>query len=179
MWWKNDNVEGDLVDCEMCVHVFGGTSSLGCCNYALSKTAVVKASDVKAEVAKSVESEDSAINLLQDVYGGFNLSLLPTEKGVFNSVPPNHWTDSVKNNDTDGKLPEERLSGICWDIERNSFKFKTDFKEKSIIRRGCKISCKFNIWPTWICGTFCHKYIYVYKFTSECHSQTTPSSERR
>ena len=22
-------------------------------------------------------------------------------------------------------------------------------------------------------------YIYIYKFTSKCHSQTTPSSERR
>ena len=63
----------------MYVHVFGSTSSPGCCNYALRKTAVDNASDLKVEVAetlmkklyvddlKSVESEDSAIQLMQVV----------------------------------------------------------------------------------------------------------------
>ena len=64
----------------MCVHVFGGTSSPGCCNYALRKTAVDNASDFKVgdvsetlmknfyvdDIIKSVESEDSAIHLIQD-----------------------------------------------------------------------------------------------------------------
>ena len=67
------------MDYEMCVHVFGGTSSPGGCNYALRKTAVDNASDFKLGVAetlmknfyvddlsKSVESEDSAIQLIQD-----------------------------------------------------------------------------------------------------------------
>ena len=64
----------------MCVHVFGRTSSPGCCNYALRKTAVDNASDFKVgdvsetlmknfyvdDTIKSVESEDSAIQLIQD-----------------------------------------------------------------------------------------------------------------
>ena len=64
----------------MCVHVFGGTSSPGCCNYALRKTAVDNASDFKVgdvsetlmknfyvdDIIKSVESEDSTIHLIQD-----------------------------------------------------------------------------------------------------------------
>ena len=29
LWWENNNLEDDLVDYEMCVHVFGGTSSPG------------------------------------------------------------------------------------------------------------------------------------------------------
>ena len=35
LWWEDSNLGGDLLDYEMCVHVFGGTSSPGCCNYAL------------------------------------------------------------------------------------------------------------------------------------------------
>ena len=26
LWWENNNLKGKLVDYEMCVHVFGGTS---------------------------------------------------------------------------------------------------------------------------------------------------------
>ena len=40
----------------MYVHVFGGTSSLGCCNYTLGKTAVVNASHVKADVAERLKN---------------------------------------------------------------------------------------------------------------------------
>ena len=31
LWWEDVNLE-KLIDYEMCVHVFGGTSSPGCCN---------------------------------------------------------------------------------------------------------------------------------------------------
>ena len=101
-WLENNNLEGDLVNYEMCVHVFGGTSSPGCCNYALRKTAVDNASDFKVGAAetlmknfyvddllKSVKYEDSKIQLIQVVrkicqHGGFNLTkLLPTEKVFF------------------------------------------------------------------------------------------------
>ena len=40
LWWEDSNLGGDLLDHWMCVHVFGGTSSPGCCNYALRKTAI-------------------------------------------------------------------------------------------------------------------------------------------
>ena len=88
----------------MSVHVFGGTSSPGCSNYALRKTAVDNASDFKVGVTKTltenfnvdnllikfVESEDSAIQLTQDVTkicqrGGLSLTnLTPTEKVFLN-----------------------------------------------------------------------------------------------
>ena len=40
LWQEDGNVGCDLLDLEMCVYVFGGTFSSGCCNYALQKTAV-------------------------------------------------------------------------------------------------------------------------------------------
>ena len=99
---EKDKLEGDLVDYEMYVDVFSGAFSPRCCNYALRKTVVVNTSDFKAGLAKTsmknfyvdnffmlVEFEDSAIQLIQDArkicqYGGFNLSLLPTEKVIIN-----------------------------------------------------------------------------------------------
>ena len=155
LWCENDNLVGELVDSEMCVHVFGSTSSPGCCNYAHRKTAVDNPSDFKVGVAetlmknfyvdnllKSVESEDSAIQLIQDVRkicqgGGFNLTKFTfNRKGVLKLVPENHRKDSVKNRDLDGKLPEERVLGICWDIERDTFRFQSDLKEKPMTQRG-------------------------------------------
>ena len=114
----------------MCVHVFSGSSSPG---YALRKTAVDNALDFKVKIAKtliknfyvgdllnSVESEDSAIQLIQDVKnicerGGFNLTKFTSNsKGVLKSVSESHRKDGVKNRDLYRKLPEERSLGICW-----------------------------------------------------------------
>ena len=53
LWWENNSLKGKLVDYEMCVHVFGGTSSTGCCNYALRKTAVDNASNFKVGIAET------------------------------------------------------------------------------------------------------------------------------
>ena len=40
VWWNNNDLNGELADNEMQVHVFGGTSSSECCNYALRRTAI-------------------------------------------------------------------------------------------------------------------------------------------
>ena len=38
--------------------------------------------------------------------------------------------------DLDGKLPEKRALAICWDIERETFNFQIDLKEKPMTQRG-------------------------------------------
>ena len=82
---------------------------------------------------KSVETEDSEIQLIKFV----NLTKFTSNrKGVLKSVPENHRKDCVKNKDLDGKLPEERALGICWDTERDTFKFQIDLKEKPMTQRG-------------------------------------------
>ena len=150
---ENDNLERDLVDDEMCMQMFGGTSFPGGCNYTLRKTAVDNAPDLKVGVAEtlignfyvdnlfnSVEFKDSAIQLIQDVMkiyqrDGFNLpKFTSNRKGVLKSVA-DHRKDSVKNKDLDGKLPKERALGICWDFERDTFKFQIDLKEKPMTQR--------------------------------------------
>ena len=90
----------------MCVHVFGDTSSLGCCNYTLRKTAIdneVRCGEEASQtllhnfyvddLLKSVETEELAVRLIRDVKavcqaGGFNLTKFISNKTVLiQSVP--------------------------------------------------------------------------------------------
>ena len=40
----------------MCVHVFGGTSSPSCCNYALKRTSIENEIEFEEEAAKSLRT---------------------------------------------------------------------------------------------------------------------------
>ena len=109
LWWNNNDLNGELLDYEMSVHVFGGTSSPGCCNYALRRTDVDNAPNYDTKVAetllhnfyvddflKSVESEEIAFQPITDfrrMFGedGFNLTkFICNRKAVLQSVPECH-----------------------------------------------------------------------------------------
>ena len=91
LWRNNNDLNGRIVVYEMRIRVFGGTSSPGCCNYALRRMQCTKLRHKVAEtilhifyvddLLKSVESEEEAIQLIKDVSrmfgeGGFNLAKL-------------------------------------------------------------------------------------------------------
>ena len=97
LWWEDVNLE-KLFDYETCVHVFGGTSSPGCCNYALRRTALDNVSSYSKEVTntllrnfyvddvlKPVPSVRDALTLIQQVRvlckkGGFKLTKFRSNK---------------------------------------------------------------------------------------------------
>ena len=69
-----------FIDYEMCAHVFGGTSSSGCCNYALGRPALDNVSSYSKEaintilrnfyvddILKLVPSVREALTLIQEV----------------------------------------------------------------------------------------------------------------
>ena len=147
LWWNSNDLNEELVDYEMGVHVFGGTSSPRCCSYALRRTAMDNASNYDTEVAKtlyifvddllkSVESEEIAIQLIKDVRsmcgeGGFNLTkFICNRSAVLQSVPECHQRSGVKNADLDGSLPAERALGIYWNTDKDTFKFKINLTKK-------------------------------------------------
>ena len=105
LWWKNNDLNGKLVDYEMGIHVFGGTSSSGYCKYVLKRTAMDNAPNYVTEVSetllhnlyvddllRSVELEEIAIQLIKDARrtcgeGGFNLTkFICNRKVVLQSV---------------------------------------------------------------------------------------------
>ena len=100
----------------MNVHVFGGTSSPSCCNYALKNTAVDNESNYHPDVAltlkrnfhvddllKSVKDVSTAVKLIPDVSkmcsdGGFHLTkLISNELQVLSSIPAEDRRRGVKN----------------------------------------------------------------------------------
>ena len=90
--WENYDTSSKILDFEMNVHVFEGTSSPSCCNYALKKAALDNESNYHPVVAltlkrnfyvydllKSVKDVSTAVKLIQDVSkmcsdGGFCLT---------------------------------------------------------------------------------------------------------
>ena len=92
LWWTDGDMSKDIIDHEMCVHVFGGVSSGACSNYALRRTAIenenkygkyaaetLKSNFYVDDMLKSVENENKALRLMKDVKsmcqeGGFNLT---------------------------------------------------------------------------------------------------------
>ena len=118
LWWENNNLDNNLQDYKMGVHVFGATSSPGCCNFALRKTAIYNESQYEPEVIKtllnnfyvddllkSVDTEESAIQLIKDVkeickIGGFNLTKFTSNnKSVLQSIPESDRKNIVKDAD--------------------------------------------------------------------------------
>ena len=141
----------------MNVHVFGGTSSPSCCNYALKKTALHNESNYHPDVAltlkrnfyvddllKSVKDVSTAVKLIQDVNkmcsdGGFRLTkFISNELQVLSSIPTEDRRRGVKNVNISDEvdLPTEKPLGIFWNIEKETFGFKTNLGEKPGTRRG-------------------------------------------
>ena len=97
LWWEDVNLE-NFIDYEMCVHVIGRTSSPGCCNYALGRTALDNVSSYSKEapntllrkfyvnnVLKSIPSVRDALTLIQEVRdlckrSGFKLTKFISKK---------------------------------------------------------------------------------------------------
>ena len=137
----------------MNVHVFGGTSSSSCCNYALKKTALDKESNYHLDVAltlkkkfyvdnllKSLMDVSTAVKLMQDVSKMcFRLTKFISNKlQALSSVPTEDRRRGVKNVNISAEvdLPTEKTLGICWNIEKDTFGFKTNLGEKPLTRRG-------------------------------------------
>ena len=116
LWWEDHDINGSAKDFEMCVHVFGGTSSPSCCNYALKQTAYDNRSRYQTDVMdtlnrnfyvddllRSVKDVKTAIRLLHDVTsmcadGGFWLTKLVSNRTeVLDSIPEEARRTGVKD----------------------------------------------------------------------------------
>ena len=152
LWWKDGDMSKEIIDHEICVHVFGGVSSGACSNYALRRTAIENENKYAAKtlknnfyvdgMLKSVENEDKAITLMKDVKlmcqeGNFNLTkFASSSKRVLQSIPEKDRKMGVKNSDLLRSLPEERALGVLWNVENDTLGFKVNLKEKPLARRG-------------------------------------------
>ena len=156
LWWNEGNLDSEITNHEMSVHLFGAVSSPSSSNYALRKAALNNSSwygnDAVAEIMKnfyvddllkSVENEEYAKDLIKRIQkmcsaGGFNLKkFISNYKLVLMSIPENHRRKGVKDADlVNEELPTESAIGVHWNVEKDQLCFKLNLKAGNITRRG-------------------------------------------
>ena len=55
LWWENNNLDCEPSDHQMCVRVFGGTSSPSCCNFALKQTSTDNVEEFGSATAQTLQ----------------------------------------------------------------------------------------------------------------------------
>lgn len=156
VWWPDGDLSQSLVDYQMCVHLFGGTSSPSCANFALRKSAddyKHMYGDEAAEtlyrnfyvddMLKSFADANSAIRTIPNVIdmckaGGFRLTkFYSNNRSVLQTIPDEEKSKSLRNLDLSStQLPSERALGMHWCAESDVFSFKVMLEEKPETRRG-------------------------------------------
>ena len=115
LWWKESDINSEIADHKMWVHLFGAVSSPTSSNYALKRTAVDDSSSFGLDASETVmknfyvddllksgKSEEYAVDLTKSVKeicaaGGFNLTkFICNRKNVLMSIPDIHRREGVK-----------------------------------------------------------------------------------
>ena len=154
LWWSSEDHSQDPCDFQMLVHIFGAKSSPSCSSFALRKSATDNAQSFDEETVstvlrdfyvddciKSISDTDQAKRLAAQLYemlakGGFRLTKwLSSDREVMASIPEKERAGSVKDLDLD-HLPIERTLGIQWNVDKDSFEFNVQLKQKEETRRG-------------------------------------------
>lgn len=156
LWWPNGDLNSDVEEYRMNVHLFGATSSPSCASYALRKTAEDAKGVMSPEAVdtvlrhfyvddclKAVETSEEAINLVQELSalctrGGFRLTKwVSNSKKVLACIPEEERAPEVKDLDLGhNTLPLERALGVQWCTETDRFTFQINTQRKPVTRRG-------------------------------------------
>ncbi|KAI2646661.1 NEDD4 family-interacting protein 2 [Labeo rohita] len=156
LWWPEGNLEQDLKEHRMTVHLFGAVSSPSCACFALRKTAEDNQTNFSPDVIetvnrnfymddllKSLPLEEDAVAMVKDLIticsrGGFTLTQwISNSREVLQSIPVELRSQTLKELDlAKDELPVDRALGLQWCIEMDSFKFKVKVKEKPSTKRG-------------------------------------------
>ena len=155
LWWPDGDVEKELHEYEMCVHLFGAASSPSVAGYALRKTAIDNAPQFGEAAAqavarnfyvddlcKSEETVQEAIEMIGNIgnicdAGGFNLTkLVSSHREVLESIPMEKRGKGLQERDISSLgLPVERALGVLWDMQSDSLGFRIQFSTKALCRR--------------------------------------------
>ena len=156
LWWPGGDLESELSEYRMSVHIFGAVSSPSIANYALRSTAdrakINYGTDIERTIQtnfyvddclKSVSSEEQAIKLVKDLTsalkeGGFHLTKFASNsKTVLKSIPQKDRSKELQACDLDyDELHAERTLGLQWIIKEDYFTFSSRLDPKPFTKRG-------------------------------------------
>ncbi|KAK9513134.1 hypothetical protein VZT92_026696 [Zoarces viviparus] len=155
LWWENGDTNLEPREYRMKVHLFGASSSPGCANYGMKHLASQNEQEFPSAanfIRKhfyvddgliSLESVDIAVKLVKETQvvcakGKLHLhKFISNSREVMESICVTERAVEVKNVDLNyDNLPVQRVLGVRWDVERDSFSFKVSLDEKPATRRG-------------------------------------------
>ena len=155
LWWEDGDTSRPFERYEMCVHVFGATSSPSCSNYALKASAkegkakfgedacdALNRSFYVDDLLKSTQSVSQASNLIENVVpmckegGGFRLTkFVSNVPEVLENLPPEDR--KVANVETTSLCQSETALGLPWDIQKDTlYLCNLTLKDSKLTRRG-------------------------------------------
>ena len=135
----------------MCIQVFGGSSSSGCCNCTLQRAALDVSSysklatntfliDFYVDVLKSVTSVRDALTLIKEVTDLCKWiqadEFISNKKDALFQIPDALRRDGAKDKHLTGSLSIEIALGIFWDAENDAIKSKIDLKDQPMTKQG-------------------------------------------
>ncbi|XP_044172422.1 uncharacterized protein LOC122956801 [Acropora millepora] len=155
-WWENGDTTKSPVQYRMTVHLFGAASSPGCSNFGLKKTAADNECKFGSDAAnfirkdfyvddglKSVATVSEATSLIENTKSicarvGMRLhKFISNSKEVIAKIPPEDRAKGVKDLDLHSDaLPIERVLGVQWCVESDTFQFRIVLQDKPLTRRG-------------------------------------------
>lgn len=156
LWWPDGDLSQDMVDYRMVVHLFGATSSPSCANFALRKCAEDNKEQFSHESGDkvlhcfyvddclvSLAAEDEAMSVHHELVsicakGGFQLTKwISNRRTVLALMSEEQKAKDVKDLDLhQDLLPVERVLGVHWCIQSDTFKFNIMIQDRPLTRRG-------------------------------------------
>ena len=156
LWWSKSNLNNNLEEYAMTVHLFGATSSPSIANFALKKTADEAEQHINSETAntirrnfyvddclKSLSTETEAIQMISNLkdackLGGFKIAKFCSNSSkLLNSINIKDRSHDLQSHSLDYQdLPSERALGVFWNVKEDSFGYCVGLKLKPLTRRG-------------------------------------------
>ena len=166
LWWPNGDINKDIAEYRMKVHVFGATSSPSVANYALKKCAMDNEESYDPEVVRAVGNdfyvddfvrsmaeEEDAVKLAQDVKqlltkGSFRLTKwVSNSRKVIEVIPAVDRAKTVQDLDLRcDSLPTERTLGILWNVETDQLGFSISTRQVNRATRRTILSTTSSIY---------------------------------
>lgn len=156
LWYKNNDLENEVVEFRMRVHVFGNSPSPAVAMYGLKKAAMEGAKDHGSEARQFIErnfyvddalvslpTEQEAITLLRNAQAllaasNLRLHMIASNKvEVMRAFPQNDLAKNMKDLDIAADFPHiQRSLGVSWDVSKYIFTFQVSNDQKLYTRRG-------------------------------------------
>ncbi|XP_037503363.1 uncharacterized protein LOC119378234 [Rhipicephalus sanguineus] len=156
LWFRDNDLNREIIECRMKVHVFGNSPSPAVATYGLRRTAREAVQQFGEDAKKFVErdfyvddalksfpTEEDAIGLLkttQQMLASANIRLhkiASNRQNVLLAFPSEDHAKGLQNLDFSADpLPTQRSLGLLWDVRDDSFVFRAPLQDKPYTRRG-------------------------------------------